>query len=402
MCRWLLGWWLWAGLLECLWAKPAVSVPVNPSVPVRFLQIESIASSALKPPVDTPLTVWRVHQLPDEWIYSHPQYSGTVWYRFSMQWSGGVPEDAWALWLPKVAMNAELWINGRMVGRRGQMDGDRVSRFWYTPLMFDIPENVWQSGDNVIHLRVRARRPLQNGGLAPISLGPVAAVQSLHSRSLWFQNYLVALCGAFVVSLGLFFLVLWVRQTLNRQYLYFGAASIALGLSVSNLFINTPPLPDAQWERLVHLLQLWGALLLSLFPLGFARASWPTAERAVLLMGVSSTLVMLVLPESKWLPIWVGVMSLAISLDAVALSWMLYYIRRERRLRDPIFLGIAGLVMLVLGIHDMMLRVGWLPFDRPYGYPFMVPVLLGVTLVITLWSGAAYVWRNRELVMKEL
>lgn len=36
------------------------------------------------------------------------------------------------------------------------------------------------------------------------------------------------------------------------------------------------------------------------------------------------------------------------------------------------------------------------------GRKFMVPVLLGVTLVITLWSGAAYVWRNRQLVMKEL
>jgi CDP-diacylglycerol--glycerol-3-phosphate 3-phosphatidyltransferase len=36
------------------------------------------------------------------------------------------------------------------------------------------------------------------------------------------------------------------------------------------------------------------------------------------------------------------------------------------------------------------------------GRHVMVPVLLGITLVTTLWSGVAYVWRNRELVLREL
>ena len=36
------------------------------------------------------------------------------------------------------------------------------------------------------------------------------------------------------------------------------------------------------------------------------------------------------------------------------------------------------------------------------GRDLMVPLLLGVTLIITLWSGVAYVWRNRQLVLNEL
>jgi CDP-diacylglycerol--glycerol-3-phosphate 3-phosphatidyltransferase len=36
------------------------------------------------------------------------------------------------------------------------------------------------------------------------------------------------------------------------------------------------------------------------------------------------------------------------------------------------------------------------------GSRLMVPVLLAITLVITVWSGAAYVWRNRQLVLNEL
>jgi len=42
-------------------------------------------------------------------------------------------------------------------------------------------------------------------------------------------------------------------------------------------------------------------------------------------------------------------------------------------------------------------------FDLPWANPgLMVPVLLAVTLVITVWSGTAYVWRNRQLVLNEL
>jgi CDP-diacylglycerol---glycerol-3-phosphate 3-phosphatidyltransferase len=48
---------------------------------------------------------------------------------------------------------------------------------------------------------------------------------------------------------------------------------------------------------------------------------------------------------------------------------------------------------------------GWMRwlFELPYaGSTLMVPLLLAVTLVITLWSGVSYVWKNRALVLKEL
>ena len=39
-------------------------------------------------------------------------------------------------------------------------------------------------------------------------------------------------------------------------------------------------------------------------------------------------------------------------------------------------------------------------FDNPVtGRGVMVPVLLGITLITTVWSGAAYVWKNRSLVL---
>ncbi len=49
--------------------------------------------------------------------------------------------------------------------------------------------------------------------------------------------------------------------------------------------------------------------------------------------------------------------------------------------------------------------MGWARaiFDLPgIGEKVMIPVLLGVTLVTTVWSGAAYLWKNRALVLREL
>ena len=41
-------------------------------------------------------------------------------------------------------------------------------------------------------------------------------------------------------------------------------------------------------------------------------------------------------------------------------------------------------------------------FEMPgAGRSILVPVLLGITLLTTVWSGAAYVWKNRSLVLSE-
>jgi len=42
-------------------------------------------------------------------------------------------------------------------------------------------------------------------------------------------------------------------------------------------------------------------------------------------------------------------------------------------------------------------------FDLPgIGEKVLVPVLLGITVVTTVWSGTAYLWKNRSLVLREM
>lgn len=42
-------------------------------------------------------------------------------------------------------------------------------------------------------------------------------------------------------------------------------------------------------------------------------------------------------------------------------------------------------------------------FDRPtLGFPIIHPVLLGLTLATTLYSGLTYFWKNRALVLQEI
>lgn len=60
--------------------------------------------------------------------------------------------------------------------------------------------------------------------------------------------------------------------------------------------------------------------------------------------------------------------------------------------------------LLVMHASAESLLAGAAPFFAPSGTgrTLLVPVLLGITLVTTVWSGAAYLWRNRALVLQEL
>jgi phosphatidylglycerophosphate synthase len=61
--------------------------------------------------------------------------------------------------------------------------------------------------------------------------------------------------------------------------------------------------------------------------------------------------------------------------------------------------------LLVMKAAEREYFMAWINplFDAPaVGRRFMVPALLTITLVVTVWSGAAYVWKNRRLVLDEM
>jgi signal transduction histidine kinase len=333
--------------------------------------VETLQNPSETPPA--PAADWLPTELPDIWTRNRPGFGGTVWYRFTVD-VPIEPDVLWALWLPKLAMNAELWINNELVRSNGSMDDRHLSRYWNTPVLFHIPQHVWRSGSNQIHLRIKARIE-HGGGLAPMWLGPADELQSRHERCLWRQNTLVSACNVFVVSLGLFFLVVWLRHRARAHYGYFSLGAILMGLGNSNMAVNHAPLPDEQWELLMQALMVWGPLMLGLFGLHFAGRVHRHLDRSLLLYASLATM-LLVWAGDRWRTETISALiGPVLILNGFALHALLQYVRQQPR-RDHVLVGLAAIGTMTIGVHDWLIRAGILPFDMPYAMPYMTPLLL--------------------------
>ena len=79
--------------------------------------LEAGSTWPVQPPAaDAP---WRPVTLPDAWDSSRPDYQGYVWYRLRFDTPAGWRAPL-ALYLPSVSMNAQVELNGQLLGLQGQ------------------------------------------------------------------------------------------------------------------------------------------------------------------------------------------------------------------------------------------------------------------------------------------
>lgn len=63
---------------------------------------------------------------------------------------------------------------------------------------------------------------------------------------------------------------------------------------------------------------------------------------------------------------------------------------------------LAGYLLIMRASKEPFMAWAHPLFDLPATRSVVVPVLLTMTLITTVWSGAAYLWKNRQLVLNEL
>lgn len=137
----------------------------------------------------------------------------------------------------------------------------------------------------------------------------------------------------------------------------------------------------------------------------FGKLMDPLADKVLM----AAAFVVLMDKDSSTMPAWMVIIVLAreflvTGLRLVASSQGVIlaadWLGKQKTIWQMVFAG----YLLLMHASGEPLMTGVRPlFDLPWAGPgVMVPVLLAVTLVITVWSGVAYVWRNRRLVLNEL
>jgi signal transduction histidine kinase len=385
--RWCL--WRWC-VLSVFWVLCSVQaqaadsrqdvLPAHPLVELAPHEVIELREACLTPDQGslTPPSEsanWLHTALPHLWKDTHPGYEGTMWYRFRVHVKE-VPDRNWGVYLPRVVMNAQVWVNGQPLGYTGSMKGT-VTRNWYVPLLTAVQPVLWKTGENVIYIRVASGFVSRNG-LAPIQVGPLELVAKTYERRFWLQVEGVRVANVALMALGVFMLIVWSRDREQSAIGFMGLAAMTWAASTLMGVAATPHFDLLWWENLNYTLAVVSQLLLCLFYIRFAgvRRLWVDVP-------IYSMMVILplygVLAPRYWVTTLLFGMIYVTAIASMAAA--LWHVIRHRR-KDGGWLILGCLALLPAGAHDVMIMTGQLPFDTVYWLYFAGPLVMICNTVI--------------------
>jgi len=176
-----------------------------------------------------------------------------------------VPDESLGLYIPRLGNAYEIWLNGRLLERRGDLLNFNGADFAKAPRYIVIAADLLKA-QNLIRIDIRADVG-RRGGLAPLFVGPTEQVYALYLRDYRWRS--TGSLAVVIVSLlvGAVAFALWVTQAdLNASrwrhrdhlYLYAVLAELSWSLRVGDAMIEHPVLSWPWWGVLMHLaLTVW-------------------------------------------------------------------------------------------------------------------------------------------------
>lgn len=305
--------------------------------------------------------------LPYHWDRLHNSKQG--WAEFAMDVElPQAPQVPWALFMPRVGNAYEVWLNGALMQRAGDMEAFGGADFAKIPRYVALPVGL-QAGRNALRVRIRTDVG-RKGGLAALTLGPAEVVYPLY-----YQAYRARGTGSLVVMIislvvALAALTLWWTQVerdgagrAHRDPMYMLAAlgELAWAFRVGDAIVENPPLPWVWWGALtVAAAALWatGMAMFSAYAAGWqprARFPWVYHWLVVfVLAGIGSSVLALGGFHAFVLTAWYA---LAFVLFSVFLAWYGYQALREGSLHHQVMAAVLA-INVGVGIYDLvMLRI---------------------------------------------
>lgn len=331
---------------------------------------EFVLSSAISIPNNQAL--WRPQRLPDNWNLSRPGVGGYGWYRMTFRVSDGAARS-YALYVPKLSMNAAIYVNGRFVSDGGTFD-EPVARHWNRPLLFTIPPDLLSAdGLNTLYVRLYAY-PNSRGGLDKVHVGPVNVLKPIYERRYFVQTILPQLCNIVVASLGVFMLALWVRRRQESTYVFFFVFSMLWALRSTHMFVRDIPVSTFVWDIWVQSSFGWCALLFVALAIRYAGVRWRWFDATLLLYAIAGPVVMFAAGPSR--------------LHAVASNWsfvivpvaiffegfLIRFAWRERTVVSVLLAAVWALI-IAASVHDGLVHRDKLTFDSFYWVSYIMILL---------------------------
>lgn len=330
---------------------------------------------------------WASIPLPDHW--PRRAWFGGVQAQYRLQFDAGdrVPV-ALALRFERLAMHHRVSLNGGLVLQRG--DGpDFRNRCGAAPALVDLPPALLQPGLNEVLIEVQHA---YNGGLSAPWLGPTDSLRRDHALQEALRVDLPQSLNLATLGLGLFMLTVWMRRRSEVGLGCFGALSLITALRNLAYFttINVGPAGLLDW--FFYSSQVATAVLLGLFARALSghqgrlhlRLLLGLAVVLPLAAGVCAALdyanlnqrLSLVQSVTRMglLRRWSYPLLMLVTLPS--LLWLLRLARHETQRNIPLLAGSVAALVLG-GIHDYSVQVGFEILTGQFLLPYLFPVVLG-------------------------
>jgi len=294
---------------------------------------------------------WHMLALPDNWDVRLPGRGGYGWYRLHVRLDKA-PDKLWGIYLPRLSMNAGVYVNGVLAGSGGSMR-DPVSRHWNLPLYFQIAPRLLKAGNNDIKIRLRGF-PNGRTGISPVFIGPDAVLFPVY-RARFLRSHELSV-GAFAVNMALgLILLVWWRASKDVGFLWFAMGSLLSCVYILDSFWVNTPLFRFDWRWMTHVAVAWSMCFYYLFMLRMLahRVAWP--ERILLVYAAVGALLLRLADNAHQLPF-----ALVLHLGSLAMMLHLIWLSCSGWLRD------GSRLHLWLGVCMAVVAA----FGSPIGYPW--------------------------------
>ncbi|HEX4844135.1 MAG TPA: ATP-binding protein [Limnobacter sp.] len=183
----------------------------------------------------------------DDWLKTP---GGYYWYEFEFQYSADQPVES--IYIPRFAMNAEVYLNGERVGYFGPMDSSNAERNWNRPQIVNLGPSQVRLGENTVSIQVFAFADYI-AGLSTVWLGKDADLRRAYRVRHDVQVTSVYLSTAFVLGAGIVLtILLGLGKSRSLNLTLLAAVCYLWGIRNLAFLTTTPPFEHSIWIRITQ------------------------------------------------------------------------------------------------------------------------------------------------------
>lgn len=237
--------WRALALCCCLWGLLA---PVRAELlELRRAHVSSVQDGAV---------LERDTQLPYHWDRQHQWRAGRAEFEIPFQLDQP-PSEPYAVYFTRVGNRAEIWLNGVLLSRFGDMAQPNHEDYAKAPQYVLIPAQLLQR-DNQFRVLLQADGG-RRGGLSTLLVGPEIEVREHYQEAYRWRITGSVAVSVFSLLVGVIALLIWATQVeripgqaprRDMLYLSAGVAEICWMLRLSDNALADPPLAWPAWGML--------------------------------------------------------------------------------------------------------------------------------------------------------